>query len=153
MAQSFGPVYLHVIFSTKDRQPLLSTSLHAELAMYLQPIFKECKARLIVTGGTDDHVHLLIDLGREISVAKLLQTIKANSSGWLRRTSRKDFNWQSGYGVFSVSPTSIEKVQKYIDNQEEHHRHHSFQEEFEVMLKAAGVEYDPKYLFESDQQE
>ncbi len=150
MAQSYGPVYLHIVFGTKHRENLLTKELHTEFARYITPILKDCKARLISEGGMPDHVHLLIDLGRESSVATLLREIKAKSSSWLRKKTGKNFSWQSGYGVFSVSPSHIKNVESYIQNQEEHHRHKTFQEEFEDMLKAAGVEYDPKYLWRDD---
>jgi putative transposase len=150
MAQSFGLVYIHIVFSTKHRENLLSIELHAEFARYITPILKDCKARLITEGGMPDHVHLLIDLGRETSVSTLLREIKAKSSAWLRKKTGKNFSWQSGYGVFSVSPSHLQNVVGYIENQEEHHRHKTFQEEFEDMLRAAGVEYDPKWLWHED---
>jgi REP element-mobilizing transposase RayT len=151
MAQSFGPVYIHIVFSTKHRENLLTKELHTEFARYITPILKDCKARLITEGGMPDHVHLLIDLGRETSVSTLLREIKAKSSAWLRKKTGKNFSWQSGYGVFSVSASHIKNVVGYIENQEEHHRHKTFQEEFVDMLEAAGVEYDPKYLWHDDE--
>ena len=153
MAQSYGPVYLHIIFSTKHREALLTNELHTEFARYITPILKDCKTRLITEGGMPDHVHLLIDLGRESSVSKVLREIKAKSSAWLRQKTGKKFSWQSGYGVFSVSPTHLQKVVNYIQNQEEYHHRKTFQEEFEEMLKMAGVEYDPKYLWHEDDAE
>src|SRR6266480_2220167 len=101
MAQSFGPVYVHIVFSTKHRENLLPKELHIEFARYITPILKECKARFIAEGGMPDHVHLLVDLGRETSVSALLREIKAKSSSWLRKKTGKQFSWQSGYGVFS----------------------------------------------------
>ncbi|MDP4200260.1 MAG: IS200/IS605 family transposase [Bacteroidota bacterium] len=153
MAQSFGPVYIHIVFSTKHRESLLSNDLHTEFARYITPILKDCKARLITEGGMPDHVHLLIDLGRESSVAAVLREIKAKSSAWLRKKTGKSFGRQSGYGVFSVSPSHLPNVMSYIEHQEEHHRHTTFQEEFEEMLKTAGVEYDPKWLWHDDDAE
>ena len=150
MPQSYGPVYLHIVFSTKHREALLTPELHTEFARYITPILKDCKARLITEGGMPDHVHLLIDLGRESSVSTLLREIKSKSSSWLRQKTGKEFSWQGGYGVFSVSPTHLEQVFHYIQNQEQHHRLKTFQEEFEEMLKIAGVEYDPKWLWHED---
>ena len=150
MAQSFGPVYIHIVFSTKHREALLTNNLHTEFTHYITPVLKDCKARLITEGGMPDHVHLLIDLGRESSVSTVLREIKAKSSAWLRKKTGKKFSWQSGYGVFSVSPSHLQNVVSYIQNQEEHHRHKTFQEEFEEMLRAAGVEYDPKWLWHED---
>jgi REP-associated tyrosine transposase len=146
MAQSFGPVYLHIVFSTRRRENILTKELHTEFARYATPISRDCKARLITAGGMPDHVHLLIDLGRETSVSTVSREIKAKSSAWLRKKTGKTFGWQSGYGVFSVSPGHLPNVVRYIENQEEHHRTRTFKEEFENMLRATGIEYDPKYV-------
>jgi len=97
-----------------------------------------------------DHVHLLIDLGRESSISTVLREIKSKSSSWLRDKIGKEFSWQGGYGFFSVSASHLLNVVHYIENQEEHHRHKTFQEEFEEILRAAGIEYDPKYLWKDD---
>jgi REP element-mobilizing transposase RayT len=150
MAQSYGPVYLHIVFSTKHRQPFLTGQLHTEFARYITPILKEFKTRLVAEGGMPDHVHLLIDLGRESSVGDLLEKIKSKSSKWLKGKTGDNFSWQSGYGVFSVSPSHIKNVESYIQNQEEHHRTKTFQEEYEGMLIASCVAFDPKYLWHED---
>ncbi len=150
MPQSYGPVYLHIVFGTKRRENVLTTQLHTDFARYITPILHECKSRLIAEGGMPDHVHLLIDLGRESSVKTVLREIKSKSSKWLSSKIGKDFSWQGGYGVFSVSASHLQNVVHYIENQEEHHRHKTFQEEFEEMLKAAGYEYDPKYFLKDD---
>ena len=97
-----------------------------------------------------DHVHLLVDLGRESSVATLLREIKSKSSGWLHKTLTREFSWQTGYGVFSVSPSHLSNVVAYIENQEKHHHRKTFQEEFEEFLKMAGVTFDEKYLWKED---
>jgi|SRR5665213_242857 len=150
MPQSYGPVYLHIVFGTKRREAVLTPQLHTDFARYITPILHDCKARLIAEGGMPDHVHILIDLGRESSVSKVLREIKSKSSAWLREKLEKDFSWQGGYGVFSVSASHIKNVVHYIENQEEHHRNKTFQEEFEEMLKAAGIEYGTKYFLKDD---
>ena len=142
MAHSYGSVYIHLVFSTKHREALLTPVLHSDFARYITPILKECGSRLINEGGMPDHVHALIDLGRESSVGTVMREIKAKSSLWLKRKTGKQFSWQIGYGVFSVSASHLRAVKNYIRNQELHHREMTFQEEFEGMLKAAGVEYD-----------
>jgi putative transposase len=147
MSQSYGPVYIHVVFGTRNRKPLLTPQLHTELARYITPILKDCGSRLVTEGGMPDHVHLLIDLGRESSVSDLVREIKTKSSKWLVRKCGSEFGWQSGYGVFSISVSLLPKVEGYIQNQERHHRAKSFQEEYVEMLEAAGVKYDPKYLW------
>ena len=99
-----------------------------------------------------DHTHLLIDLGRESSIATVLREIKSKSSSWLKKKTGRTFSWQSGYGVFSVSPSHLQNVVRYIENQEIHHQHRTFQEEFEWLLKEAGIAYDPKYLWHDDEE-
>ncbi len=150
MPQAYGPVYLHIVFCTKRRENILTPQLHTDFARYITPILRECKARLITEGGMPDHVHLLIDLGRESSVATVVREIKSKSSAWLKSKLGTDFSWQGGYGVFSVSASHLKNVAQYIENQEEHHRHKTFQEEFEDMLKAAGIEFDAKYFLKDD---
>src|SRR4051812_12861635 len=131
MPQSFGVIYLHVVFSTKNRAAILSPELHTELAQYITPILKDHRAKLIREGGMPDHVHLLIDLGREVSVATILREIKSKSSQWIASRLSGEFSWQTGYGVFSVSPTHLRNVIHYIDNQESHHLKKTFQQEFQ----------------------
>ncbi len=150
MPQAYGPVYIHIDFGTKRRANILTPQLHTDFARYITPILRECKARLITEGGIPDHVHLLVDLGRESSVAAVVREIKSKSSAWLKSKLGTKFSWQGGYGVFSVSASHMKNVAQYIDNQEEHHRHKAFQEEFEDMLKAAGIEFDSKYFLKDD---
>jgi putative transposase len=153
MPQSYGHIYIHIVFCTKHRESIVTPQLHTEFARYITPILKDCKAQLIAEGGMPDHVHLLIDLGRESPIATVLREIKAKSSSWLRKKIGREFSWQGGYGFFSVSPGHLQNVVSYIRNQEEHHHKKTFQEEFEDILKAAGVEYDPKYLWHDDDSE
>ncbi len=153
MPQSYGPIYLHIVFSTKRREPVLTLQLHTEFARYITPILNDNRSHFIAEGGMPDHIHLLIDLGREVSVATILREIKAKSSSWLKNKIGKQFKWQGGYGAFSVSASHLKNVIQYIQNQEEHHRKKTFQEEFEEILQAAGVEYDPKYLWHDDETE
>jgi len=150
MPQSYGHIYIHIVFSTKRRLPILTPQLHTDFARYITPILHDCKSQLIREGGMPDHVHLLIDLGRESSTATVLREIKSKSSAWLQKTTARQFSWQSGYGVFSVSPSHLDNVIRYIEHQEEHHRHKTFQEEFEEILQAAGVTFDRKYLWVED---
>ena len=148
MPQSYGPVYLHIVFSMKHRESLLTNQLHAEFARYINPILKDCKARLVTEGGMPDHVHLLVDLGRQTSVSTLLREIKSKSSAWLRKKTEKNFSWQSGYGVFSISPSHLKNVEAYIQNQTEHHRTKTFQEEFREMLHKYRVDFDERYVWD-----
>ena len=153
MPQSYGHAYLHIVFATKHREPMLTPELHTEFARYITPILSDCKATFIAEGGMPDHIHLLIDLGRESAIKTVLREIKAKSSSWLRKKLEKNFSWQGGYGYFSVGPGHVQNVVGYIRNQEEHHHKKTFQEEFEEILQAAGADYDPKYLWHDDDSE
>ncbi|MFI5263020.1 MAG: IS200/IS605 family transposase [Candidatus Kapaibacterium sp.] len=151
MPQSYGHAYIHIIFSTKRREPILTPQLHTDFSRYITPILQDFKVQLIAEGGMPDHVHLLIDLGRESSLATVLREIKSKSSAWLKSKIGREFNWQGGHGYFSVSPSHVQNVVHYIDNQEEHHKKKTFQEEFEEILKIAGVDFNPKYLWNDDE--
>jgi len=140
----------HIIFSTKDRMPLINDELKPELHAYLGGMVRELKGKAYSINGTADHVHLLISLPPTISLSEAMKFIKANSSRWAgeKRKGHKSFGWQTGYGAFSVSKSNIPNVIKYIDTQEEHHRKISFQEELIAFLKRHGIEYDERYIWE-----
>ncbi len=150
MPQSFASLYCHIIFSTKNREPLIVGELATRIYEYIGGICRESGNVLLAAGGMPDHVHLLISLGKQTTVSDFVRTIKANSSGWIHRTfaNQGGFAWQSGYGAFSVSLSNIEAVKLYIANQAEHHRTKSFQEEFIEFLKRHGLAYDERYLWE-----
>src|SRR5581483_7183988 len=124
MPQSYFSVNLHLIFSTKHRDPLITADLQPRLFEYVGGILREQSSVLLAAGGMPDHVHLLVSLGKEISVAELLRLVKANSSKWVHDTypSLRHFAWQSGYGAFSVSFSNLPVVKRYLANQAEHHR-------------------------------
>ena len=151
MPQSLAQIYLHIVFSTKHRQPRFhDAAFIEELYAYLAGICKkqDCFAKLV--GGYVDHVHLLCSLSRRKTVADLVRELKTNSSVWIKAQKPEwtDFHWQDGYGVFSVSQSQLEKVKEYIGNQEEHHRTMPFQEEFRKLLKVHGVDFDEKYVWD-----
>ncbi len=150
MPQSFASLYCHVIFSTKDRETLIVGELSTRIYEYIGGICRETGNVLLASGGMPDHVHLLISVGRQMSVADLVRTIKANTSGWIHKTfaNQGGFAWQNGYGAFSVSLSNIEAVKQYIANQAEHHRTKSFQEEYVEFLRRHGLEFDERYLWE-----
>lgn len=147
MPQSYAGIYIHFVWSTKLRQPLLPKAVHAELFRYIGGIVKDKKSKLLCAGGMEDHVHLLISLGREIDVSTLAREIKTNSSHWLKAKLGDTFAWQDGFGAFSVSASNLEKVTRYIENQEADHHRVTFEEEFELFLEQYRVEYDPKFLW------
>ncbi|MBL4819052.1 MAG: IS200/IS605 family transposase [Deltaproteobacteria bacterium] len=150
MVQSLATVAVHLVFSTESRRPYLDTELRPELFAYLSGIIKNNSSNVYEIGGVEDHVHVLCSLPRTLSLAKLVEALKRNSSKWLKTkdSSLAFFAWQGGYGAFSVSPTSIEAVRQYIRNQEHHHQKSTFKNEFLALLKGSGTEYNPKYLWD-----
>jgi putative transposase len=149
MANSFTNLLYHLVFSTKDREPLIRDDWRDKLYAYLGGIVREERGILIQGGGTADHVHLLIKLPPSAAVADLLRLVKANSSKWANETGAAvgKFAWQAGYGAFSVSESQAPDVKHYIQNQAAHHRGRSFQEEFVALLERHGIDYDPRYLW------
>jgi len=151
MPQSLAQIYLHIVFSTKSRQPFLQdASFSEECYAYLAGICmkQDCFAKRV--GGYIDHVHILCSLSRQKTVADLIRELKTSSSVWIKtqRPELKNFHWQDGYGVFSVSQSQLEKVKEYISNQNEHHRKMMFQDEFRKLLKKHGVNFDEQYIWD-----
>jgi putative transposase len=148
MANTFSCLHYHVIFSTKDREPRIGDDRRQRLYDDIGGIARAAKAKLAAIGGTRDHVHLLIGMRTEPSVAAMVNKIKANSSRWMNETIAVNprFEWQRGYGVFAVSKSNIPEVKEYIENQSEHHRHRTFREEYIAFLKQHGIEYDERYV-------
>lgn len=150
MPQSFASLHVHFVFSTKRRERWLDQQLHPRLYEYLGGIFGQHACPLIAAGGTEDHVHLLASLSRTVSVAEVVRIAKSNSSGWIHETfpAMQPFQWQEGYGAFAVSQSSVERVRRYCANQAEHHRVHSFQDEFRELLTRHGLEWDERYVWD-----
>ena len=150
MPQSLSLVILHVIFSTKDRQPYLNPDTRPKLHAYLATVARNAGCEAYRVGGVADHVHLAIRLSRTVTLADLIQDLKTTSSKWLKPQSPAlaAFAWQRGYGCFSVGPTDVDGLKAYIDDQENHHRTRTFQEEFRMFLKKYGVEYDEAYVWD-----
>jgi REP element-mobilizing transposase RayT len=151
MSQSLSQIYIHVIFSTKQRKPFLqSKQLREDLHAYLAGIFQNQGSPSIIIGGVEDHVHALCRLSKTGSVADLIRDVKRDSSVWIKEQARQlaMFEWQAGYGAFSISPSHIEPLKVYIANQEEHHKRESFQDELRRLLKKYRVEFDERYLWD-----
>ena len=150
MAHTFTNLLTHVIFSTKDRRPLIDAGLAPRLFPYLGGIVRELGGTAVRVGGVADHVHLLVALPAAVAVAEAVRVVKGNGSRWVHATwpERTDFGWQVGYGAFSVSRSNVEEVSRYIDTQEEHHRRMTFQEEFVAFLNRHGIQYDARYIWE-----
>lgn len=145
---SFNSCLIHCVWSTKNRTPLLDSDLRERLWPYLGGIARENKMKALGVGGTTDHVHILISLPGTLSVAKAAQLLKGNSSKWVHETFPKlaDFNWQQGYGAFSIGVSGVEATMAYIRHQAEHHKQRTFREEFAAMLRKHGLDFDERML-------
>ena len=145
MAHSYSTMLVHLVFSTKGRLPLIKPDWQEDLWRTFVGIGRNHKIIVAAVGGVADHVHILFFLPSTMTLAKAIQELKANSSRWMRQRDRR-FSWQQGYGAFGVSQSNKQAVIDYIDNQAEHHRKMSFEEEFVALLKRHGVDYDPKWV-------
>jgi len=148
MAQSLSQVLIHLVFSTKNRKPFLTVEVRPRVFEYLSGALKGIECPPIAVGGLADHVHLLFGLARTITISKVAEEVKKESSKWAKGIVSATFSWQNGYGAFSVSPSNGEKVQAYIANQEDHHRERTFQDEFRALLRRNGVEWDERYVWD-----
>jgi putative transposase len=148
MSHTFGNILLHFIFSTQGRRPLIKPDFRVDLFAYLGGIVHEMDGTALIVNGTADHVHMLARLRPVHSAAEVVRIVKANSSRCVHEKWDREFAWQTGYGVFSVSESNVGAVRKYIAEQEEHHRKHSFQEEFVAFLKKNNVAYDERYIWD-----
>lgn len=148
MPQSLSLLVVHVIFSTKDRRPVLVEEILPELFAYLATVARNAGCDCYRVGGVADHVHLAIRLSRTKSVAEIVEELKSSSSRWLKTKGVSEFAWQRGYAAFSVGPADLDALVGYIAGQEEHHRKRSFQDEFRALLKRYGVEFDERYVWD-----
>ena len=147
MAHSFVKNHLHVIFSTKERHKLISKEMQPRLWAYMAGICRNHGMFVGEIGGTEDHIHALIELPSVLAPAKAVLLIKSNSSKWMNEQGIK-FRWQEGHGAFSVSASNLAAVVKYIRNQENHHRKRSFEQEYLTFLRKHNVDFDPQYVFD-----
>jgi putative transposase len=150
VGHTFSNLLVHVIFGTKDCLPTIRESFRPRLYEYMSGIARTEFGRALCIGGTLDHVHGLIVLTTDVSVAEAVRKWKSLSSKWAHETfpDAQDFAWQSGYGAFSVSRSNVPKVAGYIERQAEHHKKVTFEEEFVAFLKSHGIEYDPRYVWD-----
>ncbi len=146
MPQSLVSLNVHLVFSTKNREPFIDAELVPHLYGYVGGIVRNTKSVLLAIGGIEDHIHLLVSLGRQICMSDLVRDLKSNSRlGHETFPERAKFAWQSGYGAFSVSKSIIGKVKGYIAIQKEHHKQETFKEEYLRFLKDHDMEYDERY--------
>ena len=147
MSHTYAQNHLHVVFSTKERRKLIDVSMQPKLWAYMAGIARNHDFLVLANGGIEDHVHLLIQLPPVLSLAKAISLLKSNSSSWMSEHGMK-FAWQEGYGAFSVSASNFATVERYIANQEKHHRRRTFEDEFIALLKKHDIPFDPKYVFD-----
>jgi len=150
MPQSLDNVLLHIVFSTKDRTPCLGNSVRPALHAYIATVARNAGCECPRVGGVSDHVHLAIQFSRTTTIASLVEELKTSSSKWLKTefSQLTGFAWQRGYGVFSVGPADLAALLTYIDEQEEHHRTRTFQEEYRAFLKKHRIFHDERYVWD-----
>lgn len=146
MPHSYSLQFVHCVFSTKNRENLISELWQPRLYAYIYGIAKNLNLKILACGGTENHIHLLVALPATVTLAEVVQKLKANSSRWMRER-LATFEWQKGYGAFSVSPSLLSVVEAYIRNQRRHHARRNFDDEFVALLKKSGIAYDPMRLF------
>ncbi|MFH0938994.1 MAG: IS200/IS605 family transposase [Planctomycetota bacterium] len=150
MGSTLTHLVYHIVFSTKGRQHIVASALREQLYPYIGGIIRGEKGIMLKIGGTTNHAHILASLPPSLSVSEALRCIKGNSSRWVNKGKRTivDFEWQRGYGAFTVSESMVATVSKYIENQEKHHGDKSFEEEFLLLLKKHEVGFDERYVWD-----
>ena len=150
MSQSLCKIHLHMVFSTKNRRPLLTPDARHMLFPYMAHRLASMGCPAVEIGGVQDLVHILATMAKSLSVEDLMKDLKATSSQWMKKQDIQyhDFYWQSGYGVFAISPSHVARVREYIIDQEKHHAKESFQEEFLKILNRYQIQYDERYLWD-----
>lgn len=148
MSHTYSSIFLHIVFSTKDRRKLIDSDLSDRMKSYLGGLSRHLGAVALEINGSEDHLHLMVVPSAILSVSEFMQKLKGCSSKWVHEQyGQRDFAWQRGYGAFSVSRSNVDAVRDYIRRQAEHHARQDFAQEFLALLKAHGVEYDPRYVF------
>lgn len=150
MSNTYHQIYIHIVFAVKFRAAVLDKKWRVDLFNVIGNIINDSKCKPILVNGVEDHVHCLIGLRPSISVSELMKTVKAKSSKYINSSllTSNRFEWQEGYGVFSVDESKIAEIYKYIKNQEEHHQTQKLTEEYCFMLNKNGIAYDPNYIFQ-----
>ena len=148
MSQSFTNLLYHLIFSTKDRRPLIKLDYQPRLYDYIGGIIRATGGISLGINGTQDHVHVLAKLRPDRALSDVLRDLKSNATGWMHDVfpGLSDFYWQRGYAAFTVSQSNLKQVQRYVAHQKEHHQKMSFRDEFILFLKENGIEYDERYI-------
>ena len=149
MPQSLAQIYVHLVFSTKGREGLIPSAIQPRLHAYLAGTFNAMGCTAVQVGGMPDHIHILFRLSRTMTVSDAVKNAKVESAKWMKDEGGvARFAWQAGYGAFSVSASLVEEVTRYIQNQADHHRARTFQDEFRRLLELYRVEYDEAYVWD-----
>jgi putative transposase len=150
MPQSLSSILIHLIFSTKNREPFITSAIEEELHPYMATIFRGLKSPSLAINGTSDHVHILFALARVITIADLVEEVKTETSKWIKTKGPefRNFHWQRGYGAFSVGQSNVPAVKRYINDQKKHHRRMTFQEEYRKFREKYGIDYDERYVWD-----
>lgn len=149
MSQSLSKIYLHIIFHTKTTSPTIREVDLQRMHAYIGQLVNDTGCNNIWADGVDDHVHILCLLGKEVTIAHLVEEVKRNSSRWIKSIDPvyRNFAWQGGYAAFSVSQSVVDKTLAYVKSQQEHHKKQSFKDEYIAFLKLYNIEYDERYVF------
>ena len=150
MPQSLSSVLIHLVFSTKYREPFITPTIEPELHAYLAAVCRECGSPTLTINGTMNHIHILFTLSRTMTISKLVEEIKKRSSKWIKSEGDEfqKFQWQIGYGAFSIGESNVTALKRYISEQKEHHRRKTFEEEYRFFLGKYGIEYDERYILD-----
>ncbi len=150
MSQSLVKNLVHLVYSTKHRQPWIPDEVRDGLYAYQAGIFKRWESPALAIGGAEDHVHALFSLSKNHALMKIVEEVKKGSSKWMKTDGPRNqaFHWQNGYAAFSVSRSNVADVQRYIEKQEEHHRRMTFQEELRALFGRQGIEFDERYVWD-----
>lgn len=150
MPQSLVKNLIHLVYSTKNRQPCLTKSIRDNLYAYQAGIFKTWESPAVIIGGVDDHVHALFSLSKNHALKKIVEEVKKGSSKWMKEQGAAfaDFHWQNGYAGFSVSQSKVANVVDYIERQEQHHRKATFQSELRLLFERHGIAFDERYVWD-----
>lgn len=149
MPQSLANLLVHLVFSTKNRTPYLQDDLANVMHAYLGAVLRDLECPALSINGMSDHVHILFNLSRTESVAGVVKRIKSSSSAWIKKKSVQldAFQWQSGYGAFSIGQSQLDDLRSYIERQQEHHKTRTFEDEFRAILTKYGLEWDERYVW------
>ena len=150
MPQSLARFHVHLVFSTKNREPVITDAVRDPLHAYMATVLQNLGCAPVLINSVEDHAHLLFDLARTVSISQAVEDVKKASSKWIKTqgTEFAAFAWQSGYGAFAVSKSNVEAVREYIANQREHHRKKSFQEEYRLFLERHRIAFDERYVWD-----